>query len=706
MKRKFNTLLVLSTSLLLVSALAGCQRTNKPTSESESNDSSETSSKEDDSFYLTGVNQNANYAKYLSNIKISADRDDGFKKVDTFKVGDDNTFKFKPVLTVVNADLDPVSEENWDKPFDIKVEVKNEEAFIEASQDLYELDNLKCEITFKAGAVGKTFKLTVVPTGITEAQKTNFTQTLTFDVVDGYNVYDAKELSYFDTRTSKHSDEEMAADEWNKFKAANGLDVSLKPNTLILQHDTVITMNDLPKAVNYTADDHGATYANTLRDWAGIYRITENKDTALVGNFFQLDFSNIGLVKYPGSADHVNSHAMLFGVEAGNFTVENINVTGNSKYATEADEDIYAGSLMFVKGRLETNSITADNVIARQNFITFMGEDTTTEKGYIDFVINDSKLSNNYNSFFYNWGGQLTVNNTDLLKCGGPVVIQDHVDVKEEGPYESDDYSTIYGHPSKTVFNNCKIENYVAGSEAWFVQFSATAIAGQIKSLSDLYAGSFGLSFIFDPTTHAAKVNDDKASVFNFIGFNKSGSAEKLTNAPVCGEIIVNNGEEDNATYNYSQPTPTDLQAYVILQTFLAEVEAAKQAYAGGDEGKAFKALCTKYNVTPASLDVEGITAALTQKGAELQDDAQPVITHSLIRGVNKEGGPVFQSGGEFAYFDGNNKYLQPLNNAIPGSGTTAPISSTSDFGAKANSTTGIYYNGMLLVMGLGKISA
>ena len=718
MKRQFNSLRVLSISLLAISALVGCTGQSKNSSNTDDSGSSG-----DKTYYLSGVNQNANYAKYLSNIAIPSERDDGFKiRTNPFRVGDDNAFKFKPILTVVAVEGDeitPAKEENWTNPFDIKVEVKNAGSYAVADASLYEIvDAKECIIQFKAGAAGKTFRLTVAPTGVAESRLASFTQVLEFDVVDGYNIYDAKEIGLVDTRNMRlEADNEMPVDSWRRFKTANNIPLDLKPNTIILQHDVNITLDDVPADVLYGANDKGPTYAGTMRDWNGIYRLQEDRQITLYGNYFQLNYSQLPLITYYDSGNHVNSHSMLFDVAGGDFDVVDVNVTGNAKYATEDGEDRYAGGLMFAKVRYHANSVDASNIIGRESFITFMSEDAETDKGYVDFTINDCKFSNNYNSFLYNWGGKMISNRTDYVKCGGPVVIQDHVDPEPGDKYESDDYSTIYGHAPYTEFNDCKLENYVAGTEAWFVQFNVAALVGQIKAMSDFYYKN-GLSFVVDSKEHKAMLStaatDSNPSMFNLIVVNKSGKAEGETAYPVCGDVVINYSEKDeenndvavSEVYNYSQPDGAALMAYVTFNTFMDEQEAAVAAYKGGDNGAALATLFAKWEFAPSEMTPEAIEAAITLKAMELKEPANPTIYHAALRGANGLGAPVFQTAGGFGVYnpltDAAN--MQPLDNLVYE--TTDAMTANDPFVKNAKNYTSIYYNGMMLVMGLVKVGA
>jgi hypothetical protein len=341
-----------------------------------------------------------------------------------------------------------------------------------------------------------------------------------------------------------------------------------------------------------------------------------------------------------------------------------------------------------------------NNDIARQCFITIMTSTSENDLGYVVSDIKDCKFSDNYNSFLYNWGGLMECENSDFSKTGGPIVIQDHVDVETSDPYESPDYSEIYGHAPITTFDNCVLDNFVAGTEAWFIQFGANAVASDIKSLSDLYYATMGKTFVVDengtPTVMQTKPN---VSLFNFIVFNKSGQSEGLTLYPVCGTAKIN-----DMTFNYAQPTG-DNPNYKKLVEFQAEAEAAVAAYPG-DSGEALSALFIKWEFMPEEMTPEAIEAAIMAKAGELQAAAasESAMTHRLLREVNAGGAPVFDHGNVLGSYDGNNPYIQPITNA-PTWTTASPVTDkmpeSSDFVTSSDKYSAIYYNGMMLVVEL-----
>ena len=83
--------------------------------------------------------------------------------------------------------------------------------------------------------VGKQIKISVSPKNLTNKQmnelETKWTRNYIVEVVDGYNVYSAKELGYINNSTSALPQigsiaPESAKTVWDRFKEANGLELN------------------------------------------------------------------------------------------------------------------------------------------------------------------------------------------------------------------------------------------------------------------------------------------------------------------------------------------------------------------------------------------------------------------------------------------------------------------------------------------------
>ncbi len=558
---------------------------------------------DDAEYFLATVAQNEHYADYLYNSTVSSARDDGFKiTARPFLVGDDNAYEFKPRIVMIDADGNPAPESAWDKEFDVTVEVKEAGNFVEADPSLYSLpgtltiDNLK--IDFADEAVDHTFRITTKPSvssGLSASRIAKFTQSLVVDVVDGFNVYRALDLAYIDdtpngVKLSKSPGAGPAYDtktsHWVDFKATKGLDTNYHPEKLIFQDDIAITTSDFP-ATDFTFQP-GEDNAGTLINDSAIYRIFTERDVVVEGNYFQLDASAIPLVHVgvgeastaalfqPG--DH--SSTQLFC----SLTFKNLNITGNSKYATSAADDAYAGGYCFLKGHYSATLLGMENCIARSCFQTVQSEyrvahNTTKEMSssqataqYIEAVIDDCKFSDNYNVFIYNYGGHVTSHRSTFRKCGGPIIMQDHVYYEKwwvENPeikyYDPTDVTKPYPWVPEATFIDCDLNNYVVGTEPWFIQWNVNALVTmKLKPMSKIVTTFSGLSYLLDPTTHQAVTPGSGNEVMNFVALNKATSlTASATN--VCGKVTITSSAKTEC-FNYGGEDSTGRTRTAIQQ--------------------------------------------------------------------------------------------------------------------------------------------
>ena len=662
-----------------------------------------------DNVVLSGVDSKQEFVLFEQHRSVDPNNDNGFYDgTQRYKVGDDNTFNVKPALTVLDkTTFRPVSASSWAHDFKIKATLGNQEV----GSEYFSVTNAReCDVKFTQAAVGKTFTISVTPGGVDSATATSFTRTLTVDVIDGYNVYNAKELGYFDTREPNSTEDAPTLEgdipwqnKWHEFKAANNMDPNYHPAALILQKDIKVTAADLPSNFFYTAEkarelgDEKA--AGSLIDFTFLYaRSTADAGITIDGNYFSLDLTEIPLVvrercKTTNVGDVV-SHAAAFKANRGDdIRFQNINMSGNAKNATNNDDKIYGGGFIFVKGA-GSKTLTAYNIIATKFFITFMGEKPHYEDSNVTaFALNKVKCYNNYNSFLYNWGSNITAKETLFRSCGGPIVIQDHTSTDT---YEENNGLTVLGYAPTTNFIDCTLDNYVAGTEAWFIQFNATQVVTQVKTISDLM-GATGLpkSFVVNEAHEGkffqALAAAGEASFFNFIAFNKSGSAESLTSSPCCGTVnITNSGTA--TVYNYRQP------AYDAVCAAYGTYEAS------GHSDEAKNALVTAAFTNGVISATDSEADAFTKISGYVQGY---MTAHGYLRALNGAGAPVIDLGPNYDLlgWDGNNEhpYLQNISTIVAEmqGGSPAPYQATADQLSKTPNYMALYYQGMMLVFEL-----
>ena len=184
--------------------------------------------------------------------------------------------------------------------------------------------------------------------------------------------------------------------------------------------------------------------------------------------------------------------------------------------------------------------VATNNVISRQCFITYMGEEPSeSNPNILEFNIKNCKSYDSYNCHLYNYCGVVNVENSDFGMCGGPVLIADHGRFADaDGAEVLDVNNLVYkvnGYAPTSVFKNCTFNNYVAGTEAWFTQMGASGLVPDIKALSDLYA-PYGMTYAVDQNHRpiiVSSASGDTISMFNFIALNKvSGESLSAVQSP------------------------------------------------------------------------------------------------------------------------------------------------------------------------------
>ena len=265
-----------------------------------------------------------------------------------YVVGDANQFIFSPTMSVVYNDLstDVIN----DYKSNIKVYMYNDGnsqfELLENNINTYvEIDNENHTVDFTEAARNKIFKISVLPYYITESElETIEACEFEFKVIEGYNVYNAKQLSVIDNLNVN--------EKWTDFKTLNNIPLDINVNTVVLHNNITITDNDIPSVHFWTAEEvKGATDAervvNSLKDSTDgdigyIYRrsLTSGHNFTIEGNYFTLSAQEISLiVREQGASvskegEAITSHTSLIKVESDNstsqFNLNNIQLFGNA----------------------------------------------------------------------------------------------------------------------------------------------------------------------------------------------------------------------------------------------------------------------------------------------------------------------------------------------------------------------------------------
>ncbi len=521
--------------------------------------------------------------KYTSNKGVKENKRTEFMDREVeYLVGTENAWKFMPNVDFLKQNLANPSEvtdvvvNSWEYVITIyQLSVSDKDPIDLATSNLIDsVDDVKCLIDFSDEAINQTFKVEVYPTGLTENQlpqlATRYTVSFEIKVVDGYNVYSAKELGYMENGGRGKTEFNEA---WTTFKDANNLQKNYAPEALILHTDIEVTKDDVPSIFFFTEAElkemgveNKENAVGSMKDWKDMYyHVTEaDHEFHLYGNYYTLSTEHLREVVLDTSEDDVPdlnapevliSHATLIRfVGQGDTSLEDLNIIGN---AQRTDELVKSGGQILIK--IEGPNFKAYNNITTCSFISYMPNRTDAVN-----MIEKCRAYDNFNCFVYNWGSpNVTIKNSEMIGAGGPIIIQDHVghDVNGEG-----------GNPSSTVVIESKLESFVTGSEGWFKAVNATAIVPAVTGIGTILKAQGQRSFLTtSPTTGYEN--------FNFICANKSGSGETITAVKIKGSLKI----DSNPAFDYGATDPMFKAIYdQILQASGETPAPIFQTSAGG----------------------------------------------------------------------------------------------------------------------------
>ena len=494
---------------------------------------------EDEYYTLNGIELPQSIVNRNNNTSVQENKETEFYVRDNvYVVGDDNPFVFFPNLTALddNDELMTINKYRSISKIYIKNSGNNYDLVSEETVATYvAIDEMNSSYDFTEEAIGKQFKLEVRPYYLNEEQLLEvdqWTLSLEFKVVDGYNVTDAKELGLMNNYDD--SDNIDSNLEWTTFLANANITKPADLKGLVLHNDLEVTVKDLPSA--FVVNNH-------LRDYLDLYthKVALGGEFKVYGNYFTIDFSKLPLVDTETASDGV-SHSSVFktymdaeqvATYSKNSVVsfENLSLIGN---ANRVDNEEGFGGLIMNKAH--SHKVVFDNVIIKTFYIN-----TYMEYYGANLNLNHVKSYDAYQGLIFSYGGNdLTITNSELKRAGGPAMILQHVDPNKSDCYTCGNNSI----PNVVVDENTTIESYVAGTEAWFRKLGLDKIAAQIMGLN----ATFGSNGSFVKTENGVnKMNIIAINMTSGMGLGGQGAQGKLV---VGGKEVVNLMKNENADTN------------------------------------------------------------------------------------------------------------------------------------------------------------
>ncbi len=442
-----------------------------------------------------------------------------------YMVGDDNPFIFRLELQVLDENFNLVTSLTGYTSLSTVYLIENgkEELAGDTYVSVNEVDN---SFDFTDAAIGKTFRIETRPR-YAEGMEADCTRSMTVLVVDGYNVTNAKELNLI-----LNSDEEMhnQASYDQMTLASNFINANFGPgyfeqyggNKLkgfVFHNDFRITTEDIPAEylVKYTMggvqkvgfDDHFSVYYRRL--WA------EAPTFDIYGNYFTLNTSQLPTVCENGSGYNTDEYSSseafrftadyrLYDTEAeytvydpSNFkaTIRNLAMRDNDPNVN--DESVSARSMLgLIAIKNNNNELNVINTNIEAYMISMVPENDQT-------IVNLDKVNffNAWQGHIFVWAGntfqkdygnkdaapfasntpmQITIKDSRLAKCGGPVILTQSGDPGEV-------CNSLSG-VDIAVEGECEIWTYVTGQESWFTAVGRAADAALIVALNQPLAGT------------------------------------------------------------------------------------------------------------------------------------------------------------------------------------------------------------------------
>ena len=495
-------------------------------------------------------------------------RDEFYDATSPLYVGDDNAFNFR--LNAAGRDGANKYVGDIEKVrTNISIAKKDGNQFVALTDteradyiEAIDTEHTTIDFTQKAANDEMVFQVVVEAANkdpMAEDNATKFTAVL--HVIDGYNVYNAADLSIYDNAFGYESGEWK--DIWADKKAATGM-TGKTTDAIILQDNIFVTKDDVPEKFFWDAETEGNDNGYKLRmqklqeleqteedlldgtlknsSGTGLYRryIDNGKKFLVEGNYFKIDLSAIPTCVAEGEAvdeDGVNitkvvskragtaitSYMTTFyntTTDANAITsptstdIQNVRFYGNGSLNNQLDN---SGSIILMK--CNHINLNAYNTIQHNYYIGYFLEhgirDNAATEGVVegqytgDFVIDTCKGYNSYQDLFYGYGAEnVIIRDSEFKNAGGPAIIAAyHGPIKENEKVEGQHYGSYFNVINSTI------EAEVVGTEAWFKNYNATPIVQQFSLLEELFSGAKGFAktgksiFTANSTADVKKLN-------------------------------------------------------------------------------------------------------------------------------------------------------------------------------------------------------
>ena len=531
---------------------------------------------------------------------------------DTYKVGSANAFKVEckgsfldSTGTLVYSTIDEINH---------KLLIKNtagEYVDVTSEESTY-VSVLNNEFDFTDAAVGHEFKLTLSP----DANKYtgNYEDSMEFEVVNAWNVYNALDLAYLDnvdptsdliSEDDRNNHDTFIMDVW---KDVRDIEIANSIQGIVLQNDINVTSEDLPDYLKWSSeevdtyrkqnesdfttwsknlfktyeDENGNSKERTdeecyalgkeklqgsLKDFVNVYsRITELDETFTIeGNYFNLDVTGIKkIVKFGDkslvqAASSNGSHSQLLAFPGdGGYGHDSFGVGIPFQFRNQDGEIIINNMNIKGNGTRDNSSENLGGIICiKSNSSNFVATNVNSSDTFITIFTRPcydsdtpSKSTIDRSRWYDSYSSMLFFYRSQNNYITNSIMIGAGGSLMLLSEIDNE-------YPASCDVSNSYLESYVNGQESWFVDKNAQTYVPMIAQyqlgILNTLANQYGIT----EQSSYVKVQDGKPYV-NLLAIHLDGD-NPFGNTLAGGHQLVGHlNIDDNSLVNYDelyQPT-------------------------------------------------------------------------------------------------------------------------------------------------------
>ena len=479
-------------------------------------------------YVATNWSMNSRYVSYLASKGAASTMKDGssvFMGIAPFRIATVNPISLLPVI----YGYDPISKKTIEMNDYSNVSVKlttasDTKTELKLSDYFDDVDALTTtgKIDFKTGKAGD-YVLTYFYDE--NSDLTNFPEiSYKLSVVEGYNITNAKELSIINNQDIYYTSNAALKTSLDNFRTANNIPSTDIAN-VVIQNDIEIRKSDLPDYYVWqnlseaqggpNSTDMVGTLKNQVIVFGHIPTVA-SPVFSIYGNYHKISLRNVSgdsdsfpFVEEtddckgakPGAGVNVIPEAGLFGntydgsdAESRGFkiTINDMSAVGNQGVSTIATLD--KGGVIFFKTHTDSfvNDVVVDSFFS--GIVDEGGWSHTDENGVLkrlsaDMVMKDSRMHNSFSAMvFVEHGSSLKIENSELLKAGGPLIISQLSTYDLSGKTEAQ--ITERESNKVSVDADTKLENWVTGTGGWFQIYQTSSYMSLLGAFSSLFETS------------------------------------------------------------------------------------------------------------------------------------------------------------------------------------------------------------------------